>query len=174
MESYGFSKVSLLTYYKMDHLRYILRMRKIEYLNNAVSRNFINKIRLFFLKFLNHRLATRLGFSIPINVFDAGLCIVHYGTIVVSPLAKIGKNCRIHPSSCIGEYFGAPTIGDDVYIGPGAKVFGNIKIGSRVAIGANAVVNKDVPDDVTVGGIPARILSQTSSLEQGVYGERTL
>lgn len=46
----------------------------------------------------------------------------------------------------------APIIRDNVYIGPGAKLFGKIKIGNNVAIGANAVVNKDVPDNVTIGG----------------------
>ena len=57
----------------------------------------------------------------------------------------------------------APTFGNNVYIGPGAKIFGKITIGDNVAIGANAVVNKDVPSNVTVGGIPARIISNKGS-----------
>jgi len=112
-----------------------------------------------------------LGLSIPKNVFGAGLCIVHYGTIVVSSKAKIGENCRIHPSTSIGEYNGTPKIGNNVYIGPGAKIFGNITIGNNVAIGANAVVNNDIPDNVTVGGIPAKIISQKSSIENNIYPE---
>ena len=62
-----------------------------------------------------------------------------------------------------------PTLGDYVYIGPGAKLYGNISIGSRVAVGANAVVNKSFGDDVTLAGIPARIVSHTDSLTQGVF-----
>jgi len=81
----------------------------------------------------------------------------------------IGENCRIHPSTSIGDYNGAPTIGNNVYIGPGAKLFGNISVGNNVAIGANAVVNADVPTNVTVGGIPAKIISQKSSLDCDVF-----
>ncbi|MHB9055494.1 MAG: hypothetical protein ACYC2P_04985 [Paludibacteraceae bacterium] len=87
---------------------------------------------------INHRLGIKLGLSILKNVFATGLCIVHYGTIVVSP---------------------------------GAKPFSNIKTGNNVAIGANAVVNTDIPDNVTVRGIPAKIISHRSSVENGVYPE---
>ena len=58
-----------------------------------------------------------------------------------------------------GDRRGVPTIGSRVYIGPGAKIIGNIQIGNNVAIGANAVVTKDVPDNAVVAGIPARIIS---------------
>ena len=59
----------------------------------------------------------------------------------------------------IGAYEGGvPVIGDDVYIGPGAKIFGDIAIGNNVSIGANAVVNKSFPDDVIIAGIPAKII----------------
>jgi serine O-acetyltransferase len=155
----------------MDCLRFQRRLRKIEYLFNVKRSNPFCLLYLLSLQILNHRLGTRLGLSIPKNVFGAGLCIVHYGTIVVSPFAKVGNYCRIHPSTSIGEYNGAPTIGDNVYIGPGAKIFGNIVIGNDVAIGANSVVNKDIPDHVTVAGVPAKIISTKSSIELGVYPE---
>jgi len=54
-------------------------------------------------------------------------------------------------------------IGDNVYIGPGAKIFGAITIGDGVAIGANAVVHHDVSSGVTVGGVPARVISKKGS-----------
>lgn len=171
LKAYQLEKLSLYNYVWMDSLRFQLRLRKIEYLHNVCRKNRFRCIQLFFLEILNHRLATRLGFSIPKNVFGAGLCIVHYGTIVVSSKAKIGENCRIHPSTSIGEYKGTPTIGNNVYIGPGAKLFGNVNIGNNVAIGANAVVNIDIPDNVSVGGVPAKIISRKSSLESGVYPE---
>lgn len=138
-------------------------LRKIEYYNNCKSG--IAKIHMLFLKCKFHNLGIRLGFSIPINVFGAGLSIAHRGTIVVNPLAKIGKNCRLHTCVNIGTQAGAssevPTIGNNVYIGPGAKIFGNIKIADNIAIGANAVVNKsfDIPN-ITIGGVPAKIISQ--------------
>ncbi len=169
LKAYQLSSYSLYSYFRIDCLRFIRRLRKIEYLTNVRNKNIFYKFYIFILEFFNHRLGTRLGITIPKNVFGPGLCIVHYGTIVVSPHSRIGENCRIHPSTSIGEYNGAPIIGNNVYIGPGAKIFGNIEIGNNVAIGANAVVNKSFPDNVTIGGIPAKILSDKSSLELNVF-----
>ena len=169
LKAYQLDKLSFYNYCWMDTVRFQRRMRKIEYLYNVRRGNFFYRMYLILLEVINHRLSTRLGFSIPKNVFGAGLCIVHYGTIVVSSKAIIGENCRIHPSTSIGDYNGTPTIGNNVYIGPGAKIFGNITIGNNVAIGANAVVNSDIPDNVTIGGIPAKIISEKSSLEIDVF-----
>lgn len=62
-----------------------------------------------------------------------------------------------------------PIIGDNCFIGPGAKVFGKIKIGNNVAIGANAVVNKDVPSNVTVAGVPAKIINEVGTVGKFKY-----
>ena len=169
LAAYQLNKISLYNYCWMDCLRFQRRLRKIEYLHNVRRNNILCRAYLFFLEIINHRLATRLGFTIPKNVCGAGLCIVHYGTIVMSPKAKIGENFRIHPSTSIGEYNGTPSLGNNVYVAPGVKIFGNITIGNNVAIAANAVVNTDVPDNVTVGGIPAKIISNKSSIEKGVF-----
>ncbi len=124
-----------------------------------------NPLRFYYkLKF--HHYSVKLGFSIPKDVAGPGLAIVHYGTIIISIGAKIGENCRIHAGVNIGANAGeseAATIGDNVYIGPGAKIVGNIKIGNNAVIGANAVVTKDVPEGVTVGGVPAKIISENDS-----------
>lgn len=137
-------------------------MRKTEYYNNC-KRGLINKLILFFLKYRYKKKSMKLGFSIPINTCDEGLVIAHRGTIVINGNAKIGKNCRINVDTNIGTQMGkngeAPIIGDNCFIGPGAKIFGKIKIGNNVAIGANAVVNKDFPDGVTIAGVPAKIIS---------------
>lgn len=173
--AYDIEHLSWFRYISDERLRFQLRLRKVEYLYNTSKGNPFKKFAYFVLQTINHRLAIKLGFTIPMNVFDAGLCITHWGTIVVSSHAKVGKNCRIHPSSCIGNHDGgAPVIGDNVYIGPGAKIFNGITIGNNVAIGANAVVNKSIPDNVTVGGIPAKILSEKSSFEAGVYPPKLL
>lgn len=86
----------------------------------------------------------------------------------MSGKAKIGKNCRIHVCTNIGNApshgkDGTPTIGDNVYIGPGAKIFGPITIGDNVVIGANAVVNKSFPSDCTIAGVPAKVISKNTS-----------
>jgi serine O-acetyltransferase len=171
LKAYQLEKLSLYNYFRMDCIRFLRRLRKIEYLNNVRRGNVLCRLYQLFLEIINHHFAIKLGLSIPKNVFESGLCIVHYGTIVVSPEARIGKNCRIHPSTSIGYFNGAPVIGNNVYIGPGAKLFGQITIGDNVSIGANAVVNRDVPDNVTIGGVPAKIISYKSSLENDVFPE---
>ncbi|MBR5550540.1 MAG: glycosyltransferase [Muribaculaceae bacterium] len=99
-----------------------------------------------------------------------GFYIGHFSGIVISSAVVIGKNCNISQGVTIGvagkgEDRGCPTIGNNVYIGAGAKVIGKITIGNNVAIGANAVVTKDVPDNAVVGGIPAKIISMNGSSE---------
>ena len=100
------------------------------------------------------------GLFISSQCFWPGLSIPHYGTIVVNPAAQVGKNCRLHVCVNIGASGGsirAPKIGDNVYIGPGAILFGDIDIADNVTIAANATVNKsfEVPN-VTIGGTPAK------------------
>ena len=99
------------------------------------------------------------------------MCIAHRGTICINGATTIGKNCRIYPDTNIGTQMGkmgeSPIIGDNCFIAPGAKLFGKIKIGDNVAIGANAVVNKDVPDNVTVAGVPATIINNKGTV--GVF-----
>lgn len=135
-------------------------MRKLAYFQKTGS-----LLRHYYrLKF--HRLSVKLGFSIPYNAFGPGLAIVHYGTIVVSGQCKIGNNCRMHAGVNIGANGGetqAATIGNNVYLGPGSKIIGNITIGDNVVIGANAVVTRNVPAGVTVGGVPAKIISENDS-----------
>jgi len=144
--------------------RFIILLRVNEYLLNRGVPRSIRAVPYLYYK----RLSLRLGFTIPLNVFGRGLAIPHYGTIVVSPLAKVGKYCRIHVGVNIGatgrgKSSKAPVIGDGCYIGPGAKIFGGISIGSRCVIGANSVVGKSFPDGVTVAGVPARIISHRDS-----------
>lgn len=87
-----------------------------------------------------------LGFHVGLNVFGPGLAISHVGTIIVNGNARIGENCRIHVCTVIGTKAGTsgktPKIGNNVYIGPGAKIFRDIEIADGIAIGANSVVNK--------------------------------
>ena len=87
-------------------------------------------LRIYKLKYFIYSILC--GFSIPINVFGKGLSIAHRGTIVVNGKARIGENCRIHACVNIGTVPGvngvAPTIGDNVYIGPSVCVVGNVVI----------------------------------------------
>lgn len=172
LAAHGLTRVGLYNYMWMDCVRFQLRLRRIEYLYNTKKNNPLKALAWFVEEVVQHWESVRLGFTIPKNVFGAGLCIVHRGTIVVSNKARVGDNCRIHPGTSIGDYDGAPEIGDNVYIGPGAKIFGPIKIGNNTAIGANAVVNRSFEGNGTLAGIPAQRVSELGALEQGVFGER--
>ncbi len=146
--------------------RFQRSLRRLEYYNNAGMKCL--KLLKILEKLRFHRLSIKLGFTIPPNVFGPGLAIVHYGTIVVSEGAKIGKNCRIHEGVTIGATNGsskAANIGDNVFIGTGAKIIGEVTISSNVAIAANAVVVKDIicENGCTVGGIPAKVISNNNS-----------
>ena len=149
--------------------RFTVYLRFNEYLINIGLPKLIRLVPLFMFR----RLSIRLGFSIPPNVFGPGLAIVHYGLIVVNPAVRVGANCRMHAGINIGGAEGlttvekaalrCPTIGKNCYIGPGAKIFGPIKIGDNCAIAANAVVNKSFGNNKTLGGVPARVISEKGS-----------
>ncbi len=141
---------------------FILTMRRLEYYTNCPSP--WNQIMRLYTKYKYRKLSMRLGFSIPINTFGPGVSIPHYGTIVINPNAKIGSNCRIHVGTNIGMHRGgAPIIGDNVYIGPGAILFGGIKVANNVSIGANTIVNKDIEEEnVVVGGTLSSIVKHNS------------
>jgi serine O-acetyltransferase len=91
--------------------------------------------------------------------FGPGFVLIHsYGVVVNSSVCG-GKNIKIEHLVTIGaERDESPVLGDDLFVGAGAKIIGGVTIGSRVKIGANAVVTKSLPDDVTAVGIPARIV----------------
>ena len=106
-----------------------------------------------------------ISHHVPIG---SGLYLGHVMNIVISDYAKIGKNCNISHGVTIGQVNrgarkGTPTIGDNVYIGPGAIIIGQIQIGNNVAIGANTVVTKDIPDNAVVVGASSRVVSMDGS-----------
>ena len=139
--------------------RFKRMLRKLEYYKN-VKKGPVNKLIYYILKVRFKRLSMRLGFSIQENVFGPGLQIPHYGTIVVHHTARIGANCKIHVCTNIGEsggVAGAPVIGNNVYIGPGAKIYGNIEIADNIAIAANAAVGRSfLTPNKMIGGVPAK------------------
>jgi len=112
---------------------------------------------LFYFFFLwLRRLKYKYGFDISYRAqISEGLYIGHFGNIVVHGDTVIGSNCNISQGITIGvsnygKNIGIPVIGNNVFIGPGACIFGKIIIGDNVTIGANAVVTEDIPNSVTV------------------------
>ena len=152
--------------------KYEIVLRKCEYYANC-RRDFLGRVIGKIYKYKKFKIETKCGFLIPINVVDKGLAIVHIGPVIISRNARIGKNFRVHVGVNVGadarDGNAAPHIGDNVYIAPGAKLFGEIYIADNIAVGANAVVNKDfLTPNVSLGGVPARIISYRGS--EGIIG----
>lgn len=144
-------------------------LRKVEYYKNCKNSYFYRPY-YYYLYLKYHLLGIFLGFLIEPNVFGPGLSISHPGTIVVNGNARVGENCRIHVCTVIGTKAGAgyedltPKIGNNVYIGPGAKIFGDIEIADGIAIGANSIVNKSFTEpNIGIAGIPAKKINDRGS-----------
>lgn len=146
--------------------KFEILLRKVEYDLNC-RRGLSALVLGKYHKFRFHRLSVRLGFTIPPNVFEEGLAIPHYGTIVVHGNARAGKNCRLQEGVNIGATNGsheAAVIGDNCFFASGAKVIGAVRIADDVAVGANAVVTKDITEPGTTwAGAPARKISDRDS-----------
>lgn len=113
----------------------------------------------------------KYGFQIyPETQIGEGFYLGHWGTIVVNPKAKIGKNCNLAHGVTIGqtnrgEKQGVPVIGDNVWIGANAVIVGGIKIGNNVLIAPNSYVTTDIEDDSIVIGNPAKSMKKETATE---------
>ncbi len=139
-----------LVIYRFGRWRYTVRP--------ALLRKLLSLVYRILYKFVQIITGIELPCEVPIG---RGFVIEHSGGIVVSGFASFGDNCRIRNGVVIGlarvQDPCAPQMGNDVDIGTGAKLLGNIRIGNRVRIGANAVVITDIPDDSIAVGVPAII-----------------
>ena len=113
----------------------------------------------------------KYGFQIPSRTqIGEGFFISHFGNVVIHPEAKIGKNFNISPSTTIGkanrgDRKGYPTISDNVWIGTGSVIVGNIQIGNNVLIAPCSYVNFDIPCNSIVLGNPAKIIEKENATE---------
>jgi serine O-acetyltransferase len=109
------------------------------------------------------------GVSLPARAhIGPGLYIGHFGNIIVHPDTVMGARCALSQGVTIGVLggprAGVPRLGNDVYVGAGAKILGPVTIGDGAVIGANAVVIRDVPAGATAVGVPARIVRRDETL----------
>lgn len=121
-----------------------------------------NRFLFYFFFLWLRRLKIKYGFDISYRTqIGKGFYIGHFGNIVIHGDAVIGENCNISQGMTIGisnygEKKGVPTIGNNVFIGPNAGIFGNITIGNNVTIGANAVVTENIPEGKTI--LPSKMM----------------
>lgn len=138
--------------------KYIRLLRQEEYHANCANSLYHTLMSWVALSRKN-KLGNKLGFKIPRNCIGPGLTIYHHGQIIINESARIGADCRLHGSNCIGnsgKSQAAPQIGDHLDLGFGACIIGGVKLGNRVTVGANAVVvRSDQEDGITLLGVPA-------------------
>lgn len=138
-------------------------LRKTEYYTNTRKR-----IRAFAFKYRLSRLQNKYCLHIPINCCGKGLKIMHLGPILMNGRVTVGENCAFHMNTALvagGTNGDVPTLGDGIVVGIGAIVVGGVHVADNVAIGANAVVNKDVlEENIAVAGVPAKKISNNGRL----------
>lgn len=140
----------------------IMRAYKIMYILNKKKIPILPSIIQKYIRFV-------FSAEIPKTcILQEGVELVHGGLgVVIHDHAIVGKGTRIYPHVVIGgravesidiSNRRSPIIGENVFVGAGACIIGNVKIGNNANVGANAVVLSDVPDYATAVGIPARII----------------
>lgn len=115
----------------------------------------------FYLKLTKKIIGARRHLQIPQEVrIGYGIDLVHGIDIVLNPTVSIGDNCNLSQFCNIGSNKGqAAVIGDNVYIGPHVCIVENVIIGNNSVIGAGSIVTKNVQDNATVAGNPAKLLN---------------
>lgn len=145
----------------IERWKYVKTLRKLEYYYNNRNKNLIFAImNLVYARRFN-RLGFKLGIELDRGIFDEGLKIYHASGIVVNGDAKVGKNCMLHGANVIGNMgidLKAPVIGDNVRLGAGAKVLGDVYIADDVQIGAGAIVlHSCYEKGALLIGVPAHV-----------------
>ena len=130
------------------------------------AQSFFSAIKVFPLALLFHLLNKYInGCVIGLGArFESGFVLIHPIGVVINSSVKGGSNVWLESGVVIGDNNGrSPVLGNDIFVGSGAKIIGGLSIGDRVRIGANAVVLITLPDDCTAVGVPARILPTKES-----------
>lgn len=106
------------------------------------------------------RKSLKSGMQIFPNTCGPGLAITHQSFVHIDNLTSVGKNCSVLPMVLFGKNKpGKIIVGDNVTFGCGVTVLAPCKIGNNVFVGAGSVVNKDIPDNCVVAGVPAKIIN---------------
>lgn len=164
MQQYLWGSTGRITYWRMKFFhsesdytyRFLLHLRRYEYLVKQKTTPLTTLRRLWNLKRYS-KFAKDCGFVIGDGGLGEGVTFYHRGNIVINPNARVGEGCIFHGSCCIGaSHLGSdkcPVLGNNVEIGCGAVILGNINI----VIGANSVVTKSFTEPgIVIAGAPAR------------------
>lgn len=162
----GFASI-VQTYLRYPGFRFTFYLRKVSFYSR-ISRSYGIFAYLYNrLWFAHYRI--RYGFDVsPSTKIGPGFFIGHFGTVIISPYAVLGKNVNVAPGVVVGATsrgtrLGAPIIGDRVWLGCNSVVVGKITIGDDALIAPGAYVNFDVPPKAVVLGNPGKIVAETGS-----------
>ena len=151
--------------------KYVKALRVAGYYYSKRKENIFYSIMYFLKCRKKNKLGRKLGIEMHERTCGKGLQIEHTQGIVVNGLAKIGENLILHGNNCIGVARNSkevPVIGNNVRMGVGAKVIGNVVIADNVTIAAGAVVVKSCEQEYAVlAGVPARIVKVNQKLAEG-------
>ena len=157
LTSYGLGRNGsiFITYLICPKYRINVLLRIGEYLFNFKRTKIIRMLII-------NKLMIKYGIEINSSVhIGKGLKIIHFPGVVIHENVQIGNNFRVHNGVNIGSRgngtIGIPTIGDNVFVGSGTKIVGDIIIGNNCKIGALSLINKDMPDNSIAYGIPCTI-----------------
>ena len=151
-------------YLRHPNYKYVFWMRLTQF---TYGRNFLILAKIYaYIRLQLIRNKTGIQIS-PATKIGKGFYIGHWGSIVINA-REIGENVNIIQTCTIGVAYrgdrgGTPIIGNNVYIGSGARIFGGIRVGNNVAIGVNSVVTRDVEDNSVIVGAPAKVISNKGS-----------
>ena len=164
----NFGEKDLLTIFrnKKFKLLFYFRLANFFYKKNQIKKTLLNRLLQSIVTRLFNKYLEKFCCDFKIKTqIGKGLHIPHPIGIVINGKTKIGDYCTIMQQVTIGNKFNddnVPEIGNNVFIGAGAKIIGNIKIEDNVIIGANAVVTKNISKNCIVAGVPAKIIGKKS------------
>lgn len=147
---------------KLDTYRFVKYLRYEEYHHNQPG-IFHKMMRVYYWR-KRYRLGLALGTEMWDNTIEEGLHIYHARNTMTNSAAKIGRNCILHGNNIVGNDGlspKCPVLGNNVRLGYGAMVFGDVTIADDVTVAAGAIVVHSILEPgVTVAGIPAKIVKR--------------
>ena len=163
----GLSQIINQHLHHYNHTKYWKRREKVVRKSRGIFSRILQFYYLYYLKKSDAFNCASFGTDLGQGAEFASPPHLPHGPngIIVSKFAKIGSNCKIYHQVTIATKnidgrFVSATIGNDCTLGAKCTILGGVKIGNNVKVGANAVVTKDVPDNCTVAGVPARIIKE--------------
>lgn len=139
-------------------------LRKAEYYTNTKR-----KLGAMYYRIRLNRIQNKYAIHIPLNTCGKGLKIMHVGPVLLNGRVRIGENCSLHINTALvagGINDNVPVLGDGIVVGVGAVILGGVHLANHIAVGANAVVNKDfLEENIAIAGMPAKKISNNGSLE---------